>query len=494
MDDMKSLPQSLSSTTTKNIATSAALDSIDYYYSTVGVVISIAGNILVNVALNLQRYAHRTIDYSDGNDRKYLKSRLWWNGAVLMTLGEMGNFLAYGFAPASVVSPLGVFALISNCIIAPCFFNESIELKDIFGVILAIVGVILIIVSIQTGENGNGKDDLPSVTDPYRFVYDALYRIDTFWYVLLSACGVITLIIITRRRNNTTDRITLLCNISLVALLGAYTALSTKCLSSLLSFSFLKSLTHLITYVLIGIIISTAIMQVVFLNKALQDFDATIVVPLHYVFFTVSVIFGSAVVFHDFESRDSFHIIMFFVGCVVTFMGVWLLAFSASHSYISADEENNESVNESLLTPPHSNNNNNNTSADQPSDWKFDENSFVSTSTPSKIPIIETSDYSLHHDNDTPNTPTRGLDRRGSTSEAVAATTTTTTSPTALRSSPNRSSTIPLTNSGFFIGTVLDTRRSRSYQPSNDIIHESHSSHSTHDDYKSLSCSHDSTL
>ena len=37
----------------------------------------------------------------------YLRSRLWWMGMVLISIGEGGNFLSYGFAPASVVAPLG---------------------------------------------------------------------------------------------------------------------------------------------------------------------------------------------------------------------------------------------------------------------------------------------------------------------------------------------------------------------------------------------------
>jgi hypothetical protein len=37
----------------------------------------------------------------------YLKSRLWWCGLGLIAIGEGGNFLSYGFAPASVVAPLG---------------------------------------------------------------------------------------------------------------------------------------------------------------------------------------------------------------------------------------------------------------------------------------------------------------------------------------------------------------------------------------------------
>lgn len=37
----------------------------------------------------------------------YLRSKLWWLGMVLIAVGEGGNFLSYGFAPASVVAPLG---------------------------------------------------------------------------------------------------------------------------------------------------------------------------------------------------------------------------------------------------------------------------------------------------------------------------------------------------------------------------------------------------
>jgi hypothetical protein len=46
---------------------------------------------------------------SQGGDDKevYLKSRLWWAGLALCAVGEAGNFLSYGFAPASVVAPLG---------------------------------------------------------------------------------------------------------------------------------------------------------------------------------------------------------------------------------------------------------------------------------------------------------------------------------------------------------------------------------------------------
>lgn len=71
---------------------------------------------------------HSCLSHDSSNDSlsepNYLKSSLWWLGAGLMTVGEIGNFVAYGFAPASVVSPLGVLALVSNCIIAPIFLTN----------------------------------------------------------------------------------------------------------------------------------------------------------------------------------------------------------------------------------------------------------------------------------------------------------------------------------------------------------------------------------
>ncbi|KAJ8121355.1 hypothetical protein ONZ43_g2172 [Nemania bipapillata] len=82
----------------------------------------------------------------------YLKSPSWWLGQVLMTVGEMGNFLAYGFAPASIVSPLGVVALISNCVIAPLFFGEIFRKRDFWGVVIAVGGAITVVLSARGEE------------------------------------------------------------------------------------------------------------------------------------------------------------------------------------------------------------------------------------------------------------------------------------------------------------------------------------------------------
>lgn len=90
----------------------------------------------------------------------YLQEPYWWLGQVLIIVGEMGNFLAYGFAPASIVSPLGVVALVSNCVIAPIFFKEVFRRRDFLGVVVAITGVVTVVLSAKQEETKLGPHEV----------------------------------------------------------------------------------------------------------------------------------------------------------------------------------------------------------------------------------------------------------------------------------------------------------------------------------------------
>ena len=73
-----------------------------------------------------------------------------------MTFGEAGNFLAYGFAPASIVSPLGVVALISNCVVAPIILKENFRPRDVLGVIVSVAGAVTVVLSAKQKERKLG--------------------------------------------------------------------------------------------------------------------------------------------------------------------------------------------------------------------------------------------------------------------------------------------------------------------------------------------------
>ncbi|KAM3444344.1 hypothetical protein NHJ13734_001461 [Beauveria thailandica] len=342
-------------------------DTLRKWSSLIGIVTAIVGNILIALALNVQRYAHTKLNkerarvklrarailkraqssnpagsygaisdtgngHSSGNETtsgnadgysgsendplsasflsnattvpedpadadkassNYLKSPYWWLGQILITLGEMGNFLAYGFAPASIVSPLGVVALVSNCIIAPAMFHEKFRQRDFWGVVIAVAGVVTVVLSAKTEETKLKPGD----------ILDAITTMEFEIYF-----GV---------------------TISLIAILmwasSGYTALATKGVSSMLSSTLWRAFTAPLTYLLLFVLLGTAVMQIRYVNKALQRFDSTQVIPIQFVMFTLCVIIGSAVLYRDFEKTTPDRAAKFVGGCLLTFFGVFLI-------------------------------------------------------------------------------------------------------------------------------------------------------------------------
>lgn len=266
----------------------------------------------------------------DTEERKsYLRSPYWWGGIVLMTVGEAGNFLAYGFAPASIVSPLGVVALVSNCIIAPFMLKERFRARDGWGVLVAIGGAVTIVLSAKTSETKLGQDEL----------WDAIARWEFLTYLGVTAGVIIALIWASPRYG---DR-TILIDLGLVGLFGGYTALSTKGVASLLSDTLWRAMTFPVTYFLIAVLVLSALLQIRYVNRALQRFDSTQVIPIQFVLFTLSVIIGSAVLYRDFESITMVRAAKFIGGCLLTFFGVYLITSGRPQD---SDEEEGESLEE----------------------------------------------------------------------------------------------------------------------------------------------------
>lgn len=253
----------------------------------------------------------------------YLKSPYWWLGQVLITLGEMGNFLAYGFAPASIVSPLGVVALISNCLIAPLMFQERFRQRDFWGVVVAVGGVVTVVLSAKTEETKLNPHD----------VWGAITTLAFEIYLGVTVFLIIVLMWASPRYG----RQTILIDLGLVGLFGGYTALSTKGVSSMLSSTLWRAFTTPVTYVLVFILLGTAIMQIRYVNKALQRFESTQVIPIQFVMFTLCVILGSAILYRDFEKTNAEQAGKFVGGCLLTFFGVFLI--TSGRQKRESDEE-----------------------------------------------------------------------------------------------------------------------------------------------------------
>ncbi|ORZ39842.1 magnesium transporter NIPA-domain-containing protein [Catenaria anguillulae PL171] len=336
--------------------------------SLIGILVAVSGNLLISIALNIQKYAHlraaaaaaaagqscasptsqssnddiphspasaeaaasrsmnepllgRRSPGPEGveggglayNDEKqhYTRKPIWWLGVVLMLLGETGNFMAYGFAPASVIAPLGTVALISNAIIAPTFLGESFRRRDLVGVLLAICGTVIIVTNGKSSEEQLDSTALLAAVFSFRFgIYTAV------------CAGLFAFLMSIYERWHMR---TVLVDLTLVALYGGWTVLSTKAISTLLGGSWFLIFTLPIFYPLFVIMVATGILQIRYLNTALSLFDSTVVIPTQFVLFTISAIAGSSVLYNDFEEQSPGSVIAFLFGCTLTFVAVYLI-------------------------------------------------------------------------------------------------------------------------------------------------------------------------
>jgi drug/metabolite transporter (DMT)-like permease len=68
-------------------------------------------------------------------------------------IGELCNFAAYGFAPATLVTPLGALSVLISAIMSSYFLNESLNAIGKIGCILTGIGsTVMVIHAPKEGE------------------------------------------------------------------------------------------------------------------------------------------------------------------------------------------------------------------------------------------------------------------------------------------------------------------------------------------------------
>ncbi|XP_061804807.2 NIPA-like protein 2 [Nerophis lumbriciformis] len=279
-----------------------------------GIIISICGNVLISISLNIQKYAH--VRQCQRGSKPYYTSVVWWGGVLLMGVGELGNFAAYGFAPASLIAPLGCVAVIASAFISVIFLKETVRVSDVVGGTLAITGTYVLV-----------------TFAPHTSTHITAHLVQFYavsWHFLLYLAIEIILfciLLFVYKKKNVKHIVVVML---LVALLASLTVISVKAVSGMITESF-KGEGHLqliypIFYVMLVIMVASCAFQIKFLNQAMKMFDATEVVPINFVFFTASAIVAGIIFYQEFEGLALLNIFMFLFGCLLSFLGVFLIA------------------------------------------------------------------------------------------------------------------------------------------------------------------------
>ncbi|XP_054047910.1 NIPA-like protein 2 [Rissa tridactyla] len=288
------------------------------WYSThktqlLGVLLAAASNFLISVSLNIQKCSHLRLACRK-EPKPYYTSKLWWCGITLLGLGEVGNFIAYGFAPIALVAPLGCVSVIGSAFISVLFLKKTMRAADILGGTLTVTGTYLLVTFAP-----NVPQELTA-----RRVQNYLVSWPFLVYLILEIITFCILLYFYKQK--AVKHIVVL--LMMVALLASLTVIAVKAVASMITLSAKgkMQLTYPVFYIMIVLMATSCAFQVKFLNQAMHLYEATAVVPINFVFFTTSAIISGVIFYQEFQSAALLSVFMFLFGCLLSFLGVFVIA------------------------------------------------------------------------------------------------------------------------------------------------------------------------
>ncbi|XP_072259208.1 magnesium transporter NIPA4 [Pyxicephalus adspersus] len=244
----------------------------------------------------------------------YLKDWLWWAGLLTMGGGEVANFAAYAFAPATIVTPLGALSVLISAVMSSYLLGERLNLLGKLGCALSVLGsTVLVIHSPEEQEVTTVEDMTSKLKDAGFIVYIS---------ILFIFCLILIFFLSPRF-----GHINILVYLAVCSLLGAFTVSSVKGLGIAVKglLTGLPVYQHPLPWILIPILIVSVITQVNYLNKSLDTFNTSMVFPIYYVLFTTVVIITSLILFKEWVSMSPFDGVGAVCGFLIIILGVFML-------------------------------------------------------------------------------------------------------------------------------------------------------------------------
>ncbi|EFN85932.1 magnesium transporter NIPA2 [Harpegnathos saltator] len=261
--------------------------------------------------IQLQRYGVRASSGGFG----YLKDWMWWAGLLSMGIGEAANFIAYAFAPASLVTPLGALSVLVSAVLASKYLNERLNLLGKMGCLLCILGSTIIVL------HSPKEEEVSSLSELFIKIKEPAY----VSYVLIVIICTLSIVF---HFGPAYGKQNILIYICLCSSVGSLTVMSCKGLGLALKENISgkeNAFANWLTWIFMFSVILCIMVQMNYLNKSLDLFDTSIVTPIYYVFFTTLVIIASAILFREWQKMSAEDILGASCGFLIVIIAIFLL-------------------------------------------------------------------------------------------------------------------------------------------------------------------------
>ncbi|MCJ1473419.1 hypothetical protein MMC13_002070 [Lambiella insularis] len=291
-------------------------------YKAIGISLAVASGVFIGISFVLKKVGllKANVKYNEeaGEGYGYLKNAYWWTGMTLMIIGEICNFVAYAFVDAILVTPLGALSVVITTILSAIFLKERLSFVGKVGCFICIVGSIIILL------NAPEQSSAATIQEMQSFVIAPGFL--SYAGVVIIGCAFIAFWVGPRYGKKS-----MLVYLSICSLIGGLSVVATQGLGAAVvaQAGGTQQFNQWFLYVLFVFVVGTLLTEIIFLNKALNIFNAALVTPTYYVFFTSSTIVSSAILFRGFKGTAT-SIATIIMGFLEICSGVILLQLSKS--------------------------------------------------------------------------------------------------------------------------------------------------------------------
>ncbi|MBA0614276.1 hypothetical protein Godav_014590, partial [Gossypium davidsonii] len=236
------------------------------------------------------------------------------SGIRAVIMGEIANFVAYIYAPAVLVTPLGALSIIVSACLAHFLLNERIQKMGIVGCVSCIVGSVVIVIHAPQEHTPSSVQDIWTLATQPAFLV----------YVVATLSAVLALVLHFEPHYGQTN---ILVYLGICSLMGSLTVVSIKAIGIAIKLTLdgMSQIAYPQTWFFLTVAVICVITQLIYLNKALDTFNATLVSPVYYVMFTTLTIIASVIMFKDWSGQNAGSIASEICGFITVLSGTIIL-------------------------------------------------------------------------------------------------------------------------------------------------------------------------
>ena len=323
------------------------------------------------------------------------KSKIYFIiGWILFIIGNLFNFISFSYASQTLLSSLGSVQFISNLLCAFILFNKIPNIIQYIGTLSIIIGNISIVIVANKSVQSYDSDTLIKeytrdgfiiymgiigvLTVIFQIIYIYYYRkdinnnnnnnningniSDDNYKTILNSGGnsdingsnddsndvnsVITDALSKILQTNIKlDFILPFCYAIVSGMIGSQSVMYAKSFSLMVTESFTgnNQFGSAYTYIFLILYIITIIFWLYRMNNALICYDGVFIIPLLQVLWMLFSILSGGILFMEFHGYSVLKYIIFTIGVIIIFIGVYLLSPVASSSINSTNNNNKPS-------------------------------------------------------------------------------------------------------------------------------------------------------